>query len=804
MIPTQERLSAFYEISLAIGPGETLEATAGRGLAAYLEQLDCSAGAVLEQVRDDSAKTHRYRLLKRLPAGTHPDSALESAFDAIPETADDERAFRESLPVVERTDDGAQYAIMRLPEYGLLVLGTGNQGLDEETVLALDSLNSKFAEACSGKRTETALREERNRFWAVFETIQEPVANLVFREGEPLIKRVNEAFEETFGYREADAVGRSINELIVPEAEQSEAGALDDAAIDGETMTKKVRRETADGVGDFLFRGAPVETASAHEHFAMYVDITEEKARQRKLEQLYEETEQILAGESPKAVCERTIAAAGEIIDLSLAGIHLYERSQEALVPVATTEGVTEVFGGEPASYTDRDTVVWNVYESGEPAFIDDTATFEGSLPGGETPMGSIIVLPLGNHGVFIISALEAEAFDETDFYFARMLSALVETALGRAKRAEGLEGIQAVTRETLEATSHEEVAEEVLGQIPAVLDMPLAAIWEYDSGQEALQPLASTEKARDLIGEQPTLSGNNSLRSRAFQQDRIHIIPDLETHPEVYNDNSIFGSEIIVPIGEFGVLVTGSTYTGSFGQSERRLLETLGANIETTMRLISRRQEMELLDQVLARILRHNIRNDLTIIQGFAQEIKSEADGEAASHVERIVDRCRSLQSTAEHAADIRHIVTNRERRERLSLPETVGEVVRAVQDEYPAVEITTRFDAAPEIVVHPDLPVALRHLIENGIEHDTGGSPRIAVSVFETEQRVGIEVADDGPGIPEHEITALERHGESALEHGSGAGLWIVDRVAEYSGGALTFDVSSEGTVARIAFER
>jgi signal transduction histidine kinase len=260
-----------------------------------------------------------------------------------------------------------------------------------------------------------------------------------------------------------------------------------------------------------------------------------------------------------------------------------------------------------------------------------------------------------------------------------------------------------------------------------------------------------------------------------------------------------------VVPIGEFGVLITGSTYSDSFGESERRLLETLSANVETTMRLTSRRRELELLDQVLARILRHNIRNVLTIIKGFARQIQQEGNREAAAHAQRIIDRSESLQSTAEHAREIRHIITNRERREEFPLQAVVERVVTTVRSEYPSVRVRTTFDAEPTVLVHPDLPVAVRHLVENGIEHaEEQTTPQIEITVSTSNDGAVLEIADNGPGIPDHEIEVLDTHGESALEHGSGAGLWLIDRIVNYSDATIEFDRADDGSVATITFEQ
>jgi len=797
---TQERGSVEdrYRIALAIGRGDSVRTTAERSLSAYLEHLGCNGGAVLER----RASTGEYRVIASVPGEPKTDSAVGAGIERLRSGSGGE-----SLPVRGEGSDGSRYCVLALPSFGALVLASSEPAFDDATLEALSPLNEKLAAACRDQRTESALGEDRNRFGALFETIQEPLVHAVFREDKPIVKRVNTAFEETFGYTAEEAVGKSVNDLIVPPEEEArdEAESLDEYAREGRTMTREVRRETVDGMGDFLFRGAPVETGDDHEHFAMYVDITEKKARQRRLEQLYEETEHIFTASSREAVCRHALAAADRLVGSPIAGIHLYDRSSEALVPVATNETAGVVFDGEPGPYADRGSIVWEVYDSGEPAMIENTDRFDGRLPGGETPVGSLIVLPLGRHGVFIVSALETGGFDEIDFDFLRLLSALVETALDRTQRTEGLEGIQGVTRETLEADTHEEVAEAVLARIPKVLDMPLSSIWEYDGGQDALVPLAGTEKASELFDEIPTFSTDQSIAWRAFQDGEIRLIPDIDAHSDIHNEDTIIGSEIVVPIGEFGVLITGSTYADSFGESERRLLETLSANLETTMRLTSRRRELELLDQVLARILRHNIRNVLTIIKGFARQIQQDGDREAAAHAQRIIDRSDSLQATAEHAREIRHIVTSRDRREELTLPAVVDRVVMTIQSEYPSARIETEFDAQPTVLVHPDLPVALRHLVENGIEHaEDGTSPQIEIVVSETADGAVLKVADNGPGIPDHEVDVLDKHGESALEHGSGAGLWIVDRVVDYSDATIEFDRTDHGTVATITFER
>ncbi len=531
----------------------------------------------------------------------------------------------------------------------------------------------------------------------------------------------------------------------------------------------------------------------------------QQSGRKQTIEQFSTEIERILAADDTKEICQLAIAATDEITDSPNASIHLYDRATERLVPIAETVTAIDPFGDLPAGYEDRETVVWEAYQSGELVVIDDTSSFVGQLPRGPNAGESMIILPLGEHGVLCISAAEQAAFDDATLSILRLFSRLVEVALDRSERIERLQGVQEITRSAVTGESHTEIAQNILDQVPERLDFPLSTIWEYDATAQALVPIASTKKAAELFDEQPRFSSDDSLAWRAFQDGETHTITDLDRRSDVHNEQSPIGSEIIVPIGDFGIIVTGSTHPESFSTAETRLVETLAANIEAAMRLADRRQELALLDQVLARILRHNIRNDLNLIQGYASQLLDSDDEESVRLAEQIIDRCRDLEMTAEYAREMQEIVRSRDDRSHIGLASMIEEAVDVSQSEYPRATIAAHVEGDPTVVAHPALLRAVRHLIRNGIEHNDQRDEQATVELrlgWESKTPV-IEIEDNGPGIPESEITVLDRHGESALEHGSGAGLWLVDRVIDYSGGTLDFETSDEGTTVRMTFD-
>jgi PAS domain S-box-containing protein len=131
-------------------------------------------------------------------------------------------------------------------------------------------------------RRERKLERERERFDTLFEVLTQPVVEVEFRDGLPIVLRVNRAFEEVFGYEEATMVGRSLDEFVVPPERQEEAVSINSRVQDGEMFAVEVTRQTADGEREFLLQNAVYPDSDVE--FAMYTDITERKERERELQ----------------------------------------------------------------------------------------------------------------------------------------------------------------------------------------------------------------------------------------------------------------------------------------------------------------------------------------------------------------------------------------------------------------------------------------------------------------------------------------------------------------------------------------
>ena len=135
-------------------------------------------------------------------------------------------------------DDGADDRPVRW------VRAQGKPQLDDgEVVLVRGTLQ----DITDRKKRERELRRRNTRLTALFENFPEPTITYAYEDGDPHILDINEAFAETFGYDEAEAVGEHVDDLIVPPERREEARRVDDRVRSGEAIDETLRRRSVGG-----------------------------------------------------------------------------------------------------------------------------------------------------------------------------------------------------------------------------------------------------------------------------------------------------------------------------------------------------------------------------------------------------------------------------------------------------------------------------------------------------------------------------------------------------------------------------
>jgi signal transduction histidine kinase len=100
--------------------------------------------------------------------------------------------------------------------------------------------------------------------------------------------------------------------------------------------------------------------------------------------------------------------------------------------------------------------------------------------------------------------------------------------------------------------------------------------------------------------------------------------------------------------------------------------------------------------------------------------------------------------------------------------------------------------------------LSQALANLLDNALKYGRGG--KIEIRVFRRDRQAFVEVADQGPGIPEADReTVLDRFVRlepSRTTPGNGLGLSLVRAIARRHGGSVVLDDNRPGLRVRLEF--
>lgn len=211
-------------------------------------------------------------------------------------------------------------------------------------------------------------------------------------------------------------------------------------------------------------------------------------------------------------------------------------------------------------------------------------------------------------------------------------------------------------------------------------------------------------------------------------------------------------------------------------------------------------RRRLETTRRVLTRVLRHNVRNELDVIQSHA-EVVAETDA-VADHGAVIRRRAERLLAHSQKARAFEERVGH-DRLERVDLRRLVDDAVAAAADGAD-VTVSVALDEPREVVAHTDVDAAIRELVANAVEHAPADeTPRVEIWAEDRGDRQTLFVEDTAGGISDHEIDVLRRGTETPFDHGSGVGLWLVRWLVDASGAELIAHTTREGSLFGVEFE-
>ncbi|MXR50344.1 GAF domain-containing protein [Halovenus sp. WSH3] len=272
------------------------------------------------------------------------------------------------------------------------------------------------------------------------------------------------------------------------------------------------------------------------------------REREEILTSLYETTQDLLAAETEQEVTDAVVDAASEVLEPPGIGIFLFDDDRNVLAPASTTEELMSYYGEATEFGPGRpDAVTWHAYATGETQFYHDIRESD-HIAYPETDARSTLLIPLGEHGVFVVSSPERGVFSEEKRRLIGLLATTTEAALdrvagradirerdrelaARAERVDRLEHSLGLLRGTVDllgqTSTRAELERRTCEQIAAAEEYVFAWIGSVPPDEEAVDPSTWAGDTDGYLDNVSLEFGSNEPAVRAAQTDDPVVVSD-------------------------------------------------------------------------------------------------------------------------------------------------------------------------------------------------------------------------------------------------------------------------------------
>ena len=203
-----------------------------------------------------------------------------------------------------------------------------------------------------------------------------------------------------------------------------------------------------------------------------------------------------------------------------------------------------------------------------------------------------------------------------------------------RARHQRRLKLLHEATREVMEATTKDEIAETIVETTREILGLPGVAIYQWDEEDGCLSPWFHSQDIYELFDDLPTFEGGRSLAWDAFIENELRVYNDVKNEGERYNPDTVIESELFAPLGDHGILISGSTQPDFYESTHVDLVSILVADATVALdradrqrRLTERQDELERQNRRLLELTRINnvVRNVQNVLVDSATRQEAE-----------------------------------------------------------------------------------------------------------------------------------------------------------------------------------
>jgi len=221
------------------------------------------------------------------------------------------------------------------------------------------------------------------------------------------------------------------------------------------------------------------------------------------------------------------------------------------------------------------------------------------------------------------------------------------------------------------------------------------------------------------------------------------------------------------------------------------------------TEELMIRSEKMSIAGQLAAAIA-HEVRNPLTSIKGFLQLLQAGINRKE-EYYNIMIDEIEKIETITTELLSISK--PNTENRQMESLDDMIKEVVFLLEPQANKIDIDIKLEHLTNEFIFCDrsqIKQVLINIIKNAIEAmDTGGT--ITIYTEKKQSGITVNIADEGPGVPEEIIQKLGEPFLTTKKNGTGLGLMITKQLLERHEASLHIKQNSDkGSTFQLFFTK
>jgi two-component sensor histidine kinase len=225
---------------------------------------------------------------------------------------------------------------------------------------------------------------------------------------------------------------------------------------------------------------------------------------------------------------------------------------------------------------------------------------------------------------------------------------------------------------------------------------------------------------------------------------------------------------------------------------------------LDVTNREVYQQQLEEKTEQleVLNRVVRHDIRNDMSVILGWSEQLQEHVTDEGEDALDNILEMSHHVIDLTEVAGEFVESLSDEQTTELkpIALDERIDAELASARNSHPNAVFRVSGEIPQTSVQANELFSSIfRNLFENAVRHNDEETPEITVTCEETSETVRVRIADNGPGIPDSRKEQIFGKGDKGLDSpGTGIGLYLVHTLtAQFGGEVRVEDNEPKGAV-------